>query len=50
MLVDRQDKGHPEAEAAGFGGHGPVGVVEALDYPWGCALAELVEEGTANGH
>jgi len=50
VVVDRKHLRHPETEATGVGGHGAVGTVEALDYPRGGALSELVEEGTADGH
>lgn len=50
VLINRQNERHPKTEAARVGGHGTVGVVEALDDPGGCALPELVEEGEADGH
>ena len=50
VFVDREDEGHPKAEAARVGGHGAVGVIEPLHDPWGCALSELVEEGVTDGH
>jgi hypothetical protein len=50
VFIYRKNESNPKGETGGVARHRSVCVVQALDYPGGCAMPKLFQKGTADVH